>query len=262
MATQTKAAEVVVQEIVVTTTSGDLVVVSGGTPVSTPRGLAYTRVSGAASLNGANESMKFDTAGNLTAFTDNSLAVSQAFAIGTAVNKNAGVDVANSLKWGRWTQGVATQVDGTTRVSTNLELANRSLHWLTGPLTGPIQIITGTANYVLVGNTDPTNSTGAVGILGSANLSANFTAATVTSSVQLGIADQVWKASGTGTINADLFKGLYDTVTVGGVAGGSGSFGGIFTNYTAVAPQGAGLTYQLINGAQKVDGVAIFKAAP
>ena len=70
------------------------------------------------------------------------------------------------------------------------------------------------------------------------------------------------KASGTGTINADLFKGLYDTVTVGGVAGGSGSFGGIFTNYTAVAPQGAGLTYQLINGAQKVDGVAIFKAAP
>mgnify|MGYP006919664124 CR=1 FL=1 len=262
MATQTKAAEVVVQEIVVTTTSGDLVVVSGGTPVSTPRGLAYTRVSGAASLNGANESMKFDTAGNLTAFTDNSLAVSQAFAIGTAVNKNAGVDVANSLKWGRWTQGVATQVDGTTRVSTNLELANRSLHWLTGPLTGPIQIITGTANYVLVGNTDPTNSTGAVGILGSANLSANFTAATVTSSVQLGIDNQVWKASGTGTINADLFKGLYDTVTVGGVAGGSGSFGGIFTNYTAVAPQGAGLTYQLINGAQKVDGVAIFKAAP
>lgn len=262
MATQTKAAEVVVQEIVVTTTSGDLVVVSGGTPVSTPRGLAYTRVSGAASLNGANESMKFDTAGNLTAFTDNSVAVSQAFAIGTAVNKNAGVDVANSLKWGRWTQGVATQVDGTTRASTNLDLANRSLHWLTGPLTGPIQIITGTANYVLVGNTDPTNSTGAVGILGSANLSANFTAATVTSSVQLGIANQVWKASGTGTINADLFKGLYDTVTVGGVAGGSGSFGGIFTNYTAVAPQGAGLTYQLINGAQKVDGVAIFKAAP
>jgi hypothetical protein len=206
--------------------------------------------------------MTFNAAGNLTAFTDNSVDVSQAYAIGTAVNRNAGVDIENSLKWGRWTQGVATRVDDETRLGTNIDLANSSLHWLTAPLTETVQVITGSADYVLVGNTDPTDITGAVGILGTASLSANFTAATVTSNVQLGVANQVWKANGTGTINANLFNGLYNTVTVGGISGGAGSFGGVFTNYNTGIPQGAGLTYQLTNGIQKVNGVAIFKAAP
>jgi hypothetical protein len=48
-------------------------------------------------------------------------------------------------------------------------------------------------------------------------------------------------------------------VTVGGSPGGSGSFGGIFTNVLNGAPQGAGLTYQLVNGSSNVSGVAIFK---
>jgi len=48
---------------------------------------------------------------------------------------------------------------------------------------------------------------------------------------------------------------------VNDVTGGSGTFSGVFTNYSAVLPQGAGLSYQLINNAQKVSGVAIFKAA-
>jgi hypothetical protein len=260
-ATETKTEPVVV-EIVVESASGEAVDITNGTPISTPRGLAFTRISGAASLNATNEDIAFNAAGNLTAFTDNSLAVSQAYAIGTAVNKNVGVDIANSLKWGRWTEGVAIREDDTTQLGTNIDLANSSLHWLTAPLTETIQVITGSANYVLVGNTDPTDITGAVGILGTAKLSANFTEATVTSSVQLGVANQVWKATGTGTINANLFNGLYNTVSVGGIAGGAGNFGGVFTNYTTGIPQGAGLTYQLTNGIQKVNGVAIFKAAP
>jgi hypothetical protein len=254
--------EPVIVEIIVESPSGEAVNISDGAPTSTPRGLAFTRISDAAALNATNEDITFNAAGNLTAFTDNSVAVSQAYAIGTAVNKNPGVDIANSLKWGRWTQGVAIRVDDTTQLGTNIDLANSSLHWLTAPLTETIQEITGSANYVLVGNTDPTDITGAVGILGTASLSANFTAATVTSSVQLGVANQVWKANGTGTINANLFSGLYNTVAVGGVAGGTGSFGGVFTNYSTGIPQGAGLTYQLTNGIQKVNGVAIFKASP
>jgi len=124
-----------------------------------------------------------------------------------------------------------------------------------------VQVITGSANYILTGNTDPTNEVGNVGILGSASLLANFTNSTVASNIKLGIANQVWHADGTGTINANLFSGLYNTVLVNGVTGGAGTFGGIFTKFGTGVPQGAGLSYQLTNGTQKVSGVAIFKAA-
>jgi hypothetical protein len=249
-----------VQEIEAVSTTGTDVDLTGGASVTTPRGLAFALSPTATSLTSVSETMAFSAAGNLTAFDDTRAVAKTTYRIGTAKNLNTGEDSANSLKWGRWAQGTATtQATGAT-TTTPVDLANRSLHWLVGPEDlSTQQVITGAASYVLSGNTDPTNNQGQTGILGSATLSANFTAGTVASNVQLGIADQVWKANGTGTINATLFNGLYNTVRVNGALGGTGSFGGRFTNVVDGAPQGAGLTYSLVNGARSVSGVAIFK---
>ena len=127
--------------------------------------------------------------------------------------------------------------------------------------TIPTQVVTGTATYTLVGNTDPTDNQGNVGVLGTANFAADFTNSTVTSSLQLGINGQNWSAEGgTGSITATLFNGLYGTVSVNGVStGNSGSFGGAFGGFgTNGIPTGAGLTHQLTNGTSTVSGAAVF----
>ncbi|MFT7133476.1 MAG: hypothetical protein ACI81O_002192 [Cyclobacteriaceae bacterium] len=255
---KTVAVEPAPQVVVVSSPVGTVADITSGTLKATPRGLAFALSPSAVGINSVNETMTFNTNGNLTGFTDNRTAISKGYKLGTAKNLNAGVDTANSLKWGRWSQGSATSKAGDA-AATQIDLTNRSLHWLVGPVNAPAQVITGTANYILAGNTDPTNNLGQVGILGTASLGADFTNSTVTSNVQIGIADKVWKATGNGAINANLFNGLYSTVTVGGVAGGSGTFGGVFTNVLNGAPQGAGLTYQLVNGSSNVSGVAIFK---
>jgi hypothetical protein len=247
------------QVVVVTSPTGDPVDITDGQPVFTPRGLAFALSPTAVGINTANETMLFDSEGNLTGFTDNRASVNQAVSLGTARNLNLGVDSDNGLKWGRWAQGIATTQGTNATTATPVDLTERSLHWLVGPVNAPAQVITGTASYTLAGNTDPTNSTGQVGILGSATFAADFTNGTVASNVQLGIANEVWKATGTGAINANLFNGLYNTVTINGVAGGNGTFGGAFTNVVNGTAQGAGLTYQLVNGASNVAGVAIFR---
>ena len=247
------------QVVVVSSPTGDPVDITDGQPVFTPRGLAFALSPTAVGINTANETMLFDSEGNLTGFTDNRASVNQAVSLGTARNLNLGVDSDIGLKWGRWAQGIATTQGANATTATPVDLTERSLHWLVGPVNAPAQVITGTANYTLAGNTDPTNSTGQVGILGSATFAADFTNGTVASNVQLGIANEVWKATGTGAINANLFNGLYNTVTINGVAGGNGTFGGAFTNVVNGTAQGAGLTYQLVNGASNVAGVAIFR---
>ncbi len=122
----------------------------------------------------------------------------------------------------------------------------------------PTQAITGSANYSLIGNTDPTDNLGNVGVLGSASFSANFTLQSVTSSLQLSINNTVWTASGTGSISLNLFDGLYSTVTVDGANTGTGSFGGIFGGFSSGTPTGAGLTYRLNNGGSSINGAAVF----
>ena len=140
-----------------------------------------------------------------------------------------------------------------------MDLTSSSLHWISSPAAeAPEQTITGSASFTLRGNTDPTDNLGNVGVLGSASLSADFTNQVVQSSLQLGINNQVWTATGSGSINANLFEGLYDTVTVGGSSTGSGSFGGIFTGFGDGLPSGAGLNYHLINESTTVNGAAIF----
>jgi hypothetical protein len=133
------------------------------------------------------------------------------------------------------------------------------LHWVIAPLsTNPDRVITGSAEYVLVGNTDPTDDLGNRGVLGSASLLADFTNSIVESDLQLGIAGEVWTASGSGAITSNLFNGLYSTVTVNGSSGASGSFGGVFSDSASGVPSAAGLSYQLTNSSRTVSGAAVF----
>lgn len=88
--------------------------------------------------------------------------------------------------------------------------------WLSSKI--PAQVITGSAEYVFVGNTDATDNlgnvgnVGNVGVLGSASLLANITDAVVQSDIQLGINGQVWQAIGTGDTSSNQFSGLYNRV--------------------------------------------------
>lgn len=200
-------------------------------------------------------SLVLDEEGFLTGFQ--ALGVSNAvetFDIGSALPHNNGFDPESELRWGRWSEGIA-RVDGV-----DLDLGATSLHFVSAvEQDTPSQLITGSAEYVLVGNTDPTDNLGNIGVLGSASLLANFTDAVVQSDIQLGINGQVWQAIGTGDISSNLFSGLYNTVSVDAVSGGSGTFGGLFSGFPSDGtPLGAGMTYNLTNGNTTVNGAAVF----
>ena len=249
------------QEITGAGTGGQPVDLTGGEDAFVPLGAAYTLSTTAAGINTNADTLSVDANGNLAGFDAITAdGGTTSFAIGAATNNNTGFDPDSQLRWGRWAEGIATQSSGA--APTNLDLNNQNLHWVLASSDDvvPVQQITGSSVYTLVGNTDPTDNLGNVGILGSASFFADFTNATVESGVQLGINQTNWQASGSGTITANLFQGLYDTVFVNGNVGGSGSFGGTFGGYGATGlPAGAGLTYQLTNGSTTINGVAIFK---
>ncbi|MFN3235599.1 MAG: FecR domain-containing protein [Pseudomonadales bacterium] len=229
----------------------------------TERGMGFAIQGRAVGINTNNDTATFDAANSLTGFDEIADSTTTSYALGTASNQNVGFDPFTNIRWGRWAEGVATQTTGGT--ATDLDLANESLHWIIVDAneTIPTQVVTGSANYTLVGNTDPTDAAGNVGVLGSASFSADFTNASVQSNVQLGINNQNWNATGTGSINSTFFNGLYNTVSVNGAtAGNSGSFGGAFGGFGANGvPTGAGLTYQLTNGTTVVSGAAVFNTS-
>ena len=198
--------------------------------------------------------------GALIAFGSDSQ-VPTTFALGNAVITNPGFDPETGLRWGRW-EGIA-QIGGQ-----DADLSNAILHWIvSSPLIGtPAIPLTGSADYSLIGNTDPTDNHGNVGALGSAHLGVDFTNQTVTSSLALLINDQNWSASGAGSIAhgqggapLPLFNGTYAT-TVNGQGGGNGNFSGFFTppRGGSPLPGGAGLTYNLTSGGTTVSGAAAF----
>jgi len=207
-------------------------------------------------LRGSNDNGVYtDDSGALNGFLDNAFV-----SIGTARNANTGFDAGTGLRWGRWTGGIAGAGDG------SLDLTSSSLHWIyAASSSAPALRITGTANYVLVGNTNPTDTQGNIGFLGDATLFADFTNQTVASTVSVGINSEVWLGSGTGSIasGTPLFDGSY-TVGVNDAVGspvssGTGSFHGFFTS----GALGAGLGFSLLDtrGAE-VSGAAAFALQP
>jgi hypothetical protein len=97
------------------------------------------------------------------------------FTVGSSL-VDFGYDSVSGMSWGRW-QGSWVTTQGTTVTAA----ANSNLHWFaTSVQTQAVTLpVTGTWNYTLVGNTNPTDNVGVVGTLNSATFSANFTAQTV-----------------------------------------------------------------------------------
>ena len=258
----TTAPEEPEREIVAEGAGGQVVdITDGQNVVIRTAGLALSVGGVASGINTDFDQVAFDEDNNLARFSDvDSSDATVIYDVGSASITNTGFDPTGSLRWGRWTAGTGTLDSDTT--TSDIDLTESSLHWIIAPLsTNPDRVITGSAEYLLVGNTDPTDDLGNRGVLGSASLFADFTNSIVESDVQLGIAGEVWTASGSGAITSNLFNGLYSTVTVNGGSGASGSFGGIFSDSTAGVPGAAGLSYQLTNSSRTVSGVAVFNAA-
>ena len=185
------------------------------------------------------------------------------------VSTNQGFDPVSGLRWGRYAEGTVTIREGDQVFSA--QASEIGPHWIVGPQMAANAALpsTGTAEFTLVGNTDPTASDGARGFLGSATLQADFTALSVRSTLALGIDGNAWQASGEGAFGARLgpgiaenvFAGLYDSVQVNGVGGGDGQFQGL----VSVQPEGvsgAALGYRLsAPESGSVAGVAIFRNA-
>jgi len=191
------------------------------------------------------------------------------FDIGTAANVDTGSDSMTVMRWGRWTGGSASITTVSDGSNTPVDLGSQSLHWVSGADGGiPSMPVTGVANYTLVGNTSPTDNLGNIGTLGSATFQADFVNMLVTSALVIDIAGSTWSADGTGDIGnglpAHLFQGIYGTVSVDGIGGGTGTFSGLFSGPGPAAdpswPGGVGLTYSLqdAQNSSVVSGAAVF----
>jgi len=180
------------------------------------------------------------------------------YSIGSAQVVQSGVDAETGLVWGRWGGGTATV--SRNGQSFNIPLSQASLHYIfAAPQSGPVTLpLTGTVSYDVIGSTSPTNSTGAVGTLGTATLAANFNTRTVDAAVSIAIANQSWNGSANGMpIYREQYFSAYSGTPIPGVpnpnplvitcspncgAGASGSFDGFFTGRSG---QRAGLMYNL-----------------
>lgn len=187
--------------------------------------------------------------------------------LGSSSITNQGFDAQTGLFWGRWSNGTA--VASNAAGSSNVDLNSSSAHWVytTNQVT-PNLPLTGTANFDLIGNTNPTDNAGNSGTLGSASLSADFTNQTVDADVNLSINSQTWDASATDVAldgEAATFAGDFDTVTItdeasSTVTNGDGTLDGFLTSDDAGNLEGAGMTYSLTDNADTtVDGAVAFE---
>lgn len=255
-------------------TEADETVPQGSEPVSR-RNLAYassltTNGGQSVALTIADQATGVDDNGNVNAFVtgvyqDDGVAAA-VISLDSGAIANRGVDPELGLSWGRWSGELATitDADGDT---TALDVQQLNLHLIQSASSGntPAVPISGNREYVLVGNTDPTTDSGAVGFLGHASLSADFDNQSVNSSLSLSVDNQNWQAQGQGSLGNALgdgtpdhhFGGNYTALEVDGVSGGEGQFSGFFTDQA----DAAGLSYALDNGTDSVHGAAAFEAA-
>ncbi len=227
-------------------------------------------------LPGAGVGVAAAGSGSLSRAADGSVnqfdAAGTTYSIDTTQSVNVGRDEgragATGLAWGRWSGGnvTATSADGS---QTTLAVDD-SVHWIAGADNGvtPQVPTTGTQSFDLIGNTDPTDSRGNVGTLGTATLDANFDTQTVDAGVSLSFAqtNEVWSADAQDVdINGAeaTFDGAFDTVTIttgNDVQDGSGSLSGFFSGDQDGVINGAGFTYGLSDDAgTDVAGAAAFQ---
>ena len=201
-----------------------------------------------------------DAQGRVTAFSApyQGFGPHATYSIGTAQVVQSGVDTETGLVWGRWGGGTATV--SRNGQSFNIPLGQASLHYIfAAPQQGPVALpLSGTVSYDVIGSTSPTNSSGAVGTLGTATLDANFNSRTVAASVNIAIANQTWSGSAAAMpIYREQYFSAYSGTPIPGLpnpnplvvtctpncgVGAAGSFDGFFTGRTG---QRAGLMYNL-----------------
>ncbi len=184
--------------------------------------------------------------------------------IGSATTLDLGFDPDSGISWGRWSAGTATFVDTASGTGSPINLDSRSLHWVSGPDRTDIALpLNGTVNFQLIGNTSPTDNLGNTGTLGAASLNADFSNMTTSTSVNIGINDQVWNASGTGVIqsngNFTGSMGVTGTDSTGSAFTGNGSNAGFFTNNAQGAGMGYALEANVDSTPTNVTGTAIFQ---
>ena len=257
--------------------SGVMAFVPGaGQPLTPPvvqRDVAYSvgilsgvSVVGGVALN-SRAQMTLDSDGFVTGF-DAPVpgAASGTLGIGVAFVTNTGNDNATGIEWGRWEGG---NVDVTTppAPAQSNDITGEALHWIAGNEFGapPVLPLTGTANYSLGGNTNPTDTLGNVGFVGVASFTADFTNRTVATAMTLQMAGLDWYASGSATFPAGgyRFTGTYDDVRVQNLVSGQGTINGFFTQprIGSGTTAGAGLSFNLADNTGQlgvVSGVLAF----
>ncbi len=256
-----EAEQIVVEDTEVATAKLDLAVVSSIVTRNGRNSLGFTSPLARTAGNGAGHIRGFEAGvqGQATGSKPAQIKLDNGQVV------NTGYDQATGLRWGRWAGNSAslTRPDAEPQTLDPIALQMHLVH--SASRSGAIALpTTGSRNFSLVGNTDPTDSAGRIGVLGDARLQANFDTGQVSSTLALSINQQVWQASGTGSLGsgtpsgtpAHVFEGSYNSVSVAGQTGGAGSFSGFLTNQAA----GAGLSYQLRQGGQTVHGAAALRA--
>ena len=190
---------------------------------------------------------QLDANGNLTRFdARNPLDAADTYSINTSTNLNTGFDAGTGLRWGRWSSGSATSLNGPPQ-----NLAAQSLHWILGSAyTGaPTLPQAGSGYLTLVGNTAPGDTRGNIGTLGGASFFVDFTNLTLQYSVIASIDGRVWYGTGAGALAAGSreFGGNFDLGNVGNLAVASGAYSGFIVVPAAGGPAnlGAGLSWWL-----------------
>ena len=229
-------------------------------------GLSRRGLAGGAATN-SRADLALDANGNVTRFHAPLPKVPNGtLALGIAKNADTGMDAATGIRWGRW-DGGAIDVTAPPAPSQSHDQSSQSLHWIVGNEFGapPLLPQTGTATYTLIGNTDPTDTSGNTGVLGVASLKADFTARIVDSKLTLNIDGRDWYASGAAALplGGQRFTGTYDDVRIGNVARGQGTIDGFFTQsrLASGSADGAGLAFNLADNAGElgvVSGVLAF----
>jgi hypothetical protein len=183
---------------------------------------------------------------------------------GTTSTINLGFDPSTGIAWGRWYNGQVGFQNSSG--SSALDMTSTSLHWVAGPdQVAEIALpSSGVRSFSLVGNTDPTDNLGNIGVLGDATLTANFNSRTVDTSVAVGINGQVWNGAGSGYAISSTggFGGALDSVQVNtgsGTVSGTGSTAGFITNNATGAGMGFTMDANINSTPTTVNGTAVFQ---
>lgn len=242
------------------------------------------------SFGGSELVLTRDGAGNLTAAVQGN----DGFGFRGSLSQSGGLltdlggNAASGLAWGRWQGGEISLsmqyfgidshgqwglgaqnaagefVIGAGQAEVR-SLGAGSLHWLTGSAAEPghlAQVLTGSANYSLVGGTRPTDQFGNVGTLNSAGLSVNFSTQIVDAKVNFSLGGNTWAMQSSGmTLNGTRFSSAFScnaicgsgvSLTKNGVATGglptpNSSFSLGFMNGMLMGPglSSAGLQYSV-----------------